>query len=183
MKASVRQLTGMPWIVTFRVPTWWMMGGIPPRITVWGVMAEHLSWMSTEVFGQAHLTNQGWPSSVLIVSLPDCQLSMSNDTMLSLHVLPKLKIWKSITSVQVDHSCRNSPCFNLCFSYLKQWYYVASCAYDDSCIWCICWNKHLFDFDFDIELNYHILTGTQKTHRWKVKCRPPEEFTGFSPES
>ena len=80
-------------------------------------MAEHLSWMSTEVHGQANLTNQCWPCSVLIVSLSDCQLSLSNDAMLSIHVLPKFKIWKLITSVQVDHSCRNSPCFN-CVSYL-----------------------------------------------------------------
>ena len=59
-----------------------------------------------------------WPNSVLIVSLSDCQLPLSNDEMFSLHVLPKLKIWKLITSVQVDHSCRNSPCFNLCVLYL-----------------------------------------------------------------
>ena len=36
-KASLWQLTGMPWIVTFRAPPWWMLGGIPPSITVWGV--------------------------------------------------------------------------------------------------------------------------------------------------
>ena len=94
-----------------------MLFEIPTRGTMM-CMAERLSWMNTEVLRQAHITNQCWSSSVLIVSLSDCQLSLSNETMLSLHVLPKLKIWKLITSVQVDHSCRNSPCFNLCVSYL-----------------------------------------------------------------
>ena len=36
-KASLRQLTGMSWIVTFRAPPWLMLGRIPPSITVWGV--------------------------------------------------------------------------------------------------------------------------------------------------
>ena len=88
-------------------------------------MTEYLSWISTEMLGQAPSTNQCWPNSVLIDdlskpdvrSLSDCHLLLSNCTMLSLHVLPTLNIWKLI-SVQVDHSCSKGPCFNLRVSYL-----------------------------------------------------------------
>ena len=31
-KANLGQLTGMPWIVTFRASPWWMLGGIPQTV-------------------------------------------------------------------------------------------------------------------------------------------------------
>ena len=37
-KTNPRLLTGMPWLATLRAPPWWMLGGIPHSITVWGVI-------------------------------------------------------------------------------------------------------------------------------------------------
>ena len=34
---NLRLQSGMPWLVTFRAPPWWMLGGIPPSITAGGV--------------------------------------------------------------------------------------------------------------------------------------------------
>ena len=42
----------MPWIATFRAPPWWMLGGIPPSITVWGVITCPIYLPCTVAQGQ-----------------------------------------------------------------------------------------------------------------------------------
>ena len=38
-KTNNSLLTGMPWLAIFRARPWWMLGGMPRCITVWGVHA------------------------------------------------------------------------------------------------------------------------------------------------
>ena len=38
LKIKLWLLPGMPWLVTFRAPPWWILGGISPSITVCGVI-------------------------------------------------------------------------------------------------------------------------------------------------
>ena len=96
-----------------------------------------------DVHGWAPQLNEHWGAWPGTVDKPMLAL-LSSDCV----VLSCLKIWKLRTSVQVDHSCRNSPCFNWVFHI----FVVLLCC--SLCLWWFMHMLYLLKTSFGLDLTW-----------------------------